>query len=224
MSTKRTGRVDSPSNGEPRRLEILATALALFNETGTQSVSTNHIAKALDISVGNLYWHFRDKTSIVRALYAQHHARFDDVWGPPQTKEEGFDVALQAMQKTFEIAWDYRFMYRELSPLVRADPSLRETYQSIREARRTQLRAFLRAFADLGILALPKDEAILDRLDDLGWMISTFWLPHVELREGTLNKRAVLEGVAVVLGLYRPYVTRSYQAAFDSMLATSPRA
>src|SRR4029079_14052764 len=56
------------SRGEQRRSDILRVALRLFNERGTAEVSTNHIAAELGISVGNLYWHFKDKKEIVIAL------------------------------------------------------------------------------------------------------------------------------------------------------------
>jgi AcrR family transcriptional regulator len=50
---------------------ILDAALALFNERGTSNVTTNHIAEALGMSPGNLYYHYRNKAEIVRGLFAR---------------------------------------------------------------------------------------------------------------------------------------------------------
>ena len=65
------------SRGKNRRGDILKAALSLFNERGSAAVSTNHIATELGISAGNLYWHFRYKEAIIRALWEEHRASFD---------------------------------------------------------------------------------------------------------------------------------------------------
>jgi AcrR family transcriptional regulator len=206
-----------PARGEKRRHDILRTAAALFNANSAAATSTNHIAAALEISVGNLYHHFRDKESIVRELFEEHHRKHDGVWTPPETRQEAASVAVTALRRAFGIAWQYRFLYRELVSLTRADPSLRKLYTEARAQRRDEIRAFQRAFIGLGTLRLPDDEATLAHLEDLSWMITTFWLPHVELRDGALTKRAALQGARAVLGLYVPFGT----PAFASQLAAA---
>ena len=59
------------------RDRILQKSLQLFNEQGERSISTNHIAAALEISPGNLYYHFRNKESIIAELLLDYqHKRF----------------------------------------------------------------------------------------------------------------------------------------------------
>ena len=48
--------------------KITNKALELFNEFGTNAVSTNHIAKALEMSPGNLYYHFKSKNELYREV------------------------------------------------------------------------------------------------------------------------------------------------------------
>ena len=48
--------------------KIIATAINLFNHHGTKSISTNHIAKEMGISPGNLYYHFSSKNDIIRSI------------------------------------------------------------------------------------------------------------------------------------------------------------
>ena len=50
---------------------ILLVALTLFNERGERNVTAADIALELDMSPGNLYYHFKGKESIVIALYSQ---------------------------------------------------------------------------------------------------------------------------------------------------------
>ena len=58
---------------------ILDTALTLFNEQGSYTVTTNHIAKAMGISPGNLYYHFKNKEHIIRELLARLVKGFDSI-------------------------------------------------------------------------------------------------------------------------------------------------
>jgi AcrR family transcriptional regulator len=103
---------------------ILATALRLFNDAGTAAVSTNHIADALGMSPGNLYYHFRNKEAIIRALFAQQFDHNDRLYTLPTDRPPTLADLQQLVRATFATSWEYRFIYRELIALLRRDEDL----------------------------------------------------------------------------------------------------
>lgn len=54
---------------------IIEVALVLLNERGESTVSSVDLANEMNISPGNLYYHFKGKEQVVEELYAQFHAR-----------------------------------------------------------------------------------------------------------------------------------------------------
>jgi len=66
------------------RERIIEMAIRLFNEQGTGAVSTNHIAGALEMSPGNLYYHFRNKEEIIRAILERMIGRCEALYVFPE--------------------------------------------------------------------------------------------------------------------------------------------
>lgn len=54
------------------RDRILLKSLELFNEQGERLITTNHLAAALGMSPGNLYYHFPNKDAIIFELFQQY--------------------------------------------------------------------------------------------------------------------------------------------------------
>ena len=104
----------------PRRTRerILETSLDLFNRFGEPNITTADIADEMNISPGNLYYHFRNKDQIVEQLFGRFEARISiepsaRLEGPGAIEDLWFYLHLM-----FEAIWDYRFLYRNLDDLA----------------------------------------------------------------------------------------------------------
>src|SRR5262249_50984933 len=116
------------------KTRILDAALALFNEQGTDNVTTNHIAEALWMSPGNLYYHFRNKAEIVRALFARIQGEWATNYAVPPATMPSIPMMEGMLAGNFDIQARYRFFFRDLTLLLNADPELAAAYRANREA------------------------------------------------------------------------------------------
>jgi AcrR family transcriptional regulator len=192
------------------RERIIEMAIHLFNEQSTGAVSTNHIAGALEMSPGNLYYHFRNKEEIIRAILERMITRWESLYAFP-LEEHAVRLAdvQQIVTENFLLLWDYRFFYRELSILIQRDPVLKERYQQIRRERLANLEALLQQFVNPEMVCSSQIPAPVTNLARLCWLISDYWLPFLEI-DGELALPEVIEqGVALYMQVLRPYISEA---------------
>lgn len=188
------------------RERILATALQLFNQGGTAAVSTNHIAEALGISPGNLYYHFRNKGAIIRALFEQQFAHTDQLYTLPNDRAPQLADLQQLVRETFAMSWHYRFIYRELIALLRRDEELQRRWVEVRARGFAGFRELVDQFVAGGVLRGPTDAASVTRVAELCWLISEFWLANVEVGGQSVDAAQIDHGVALMLQVLDPFI------------------
>jgi AcrR family transcriptional regulator len=190
---------------ETTQTSILDAALKLFNEDGSAAVSTNHIARAAGISPGNLYYHYRNKAEIIRALLERMIAAADDIWEAAPIANAGLEDLRGLLARSLGIVWDYRFFYRELAPLTQSDPILKRRYSAIRRQRLKQIADLIEAFNAAGVMRGPSG-AQLDAVVRLCWMVGEFALASAEL-DGITGKRAPIDqAVEMLFALFSPHI------------------
>ena len=93
------------------RQRILVAALLLFNDKGVTRTALNEIADEIDISPGNLHYHFRKKADVVDALVAEFEADSRRVLQPPD--DASIDDFWLFLHLLLEFAAAYRFLLRD---------------------------------------------------------------------------------------------------------------
>jgi AcrR family transcriptional regulator len=180
----------------------------LFNERGTAAVSTNHIAEAAGISPGNLYYHFRNKEEIIRAIFERMITSWEQVSALPQDHASPLTDLRRILEETFSVLWEYRFFYREFVALMRRDPELGRRYRDMRERGLANTQVLLKNVVEGGVLREPEDPTAVPKLATIFWLITEFWLPFAEMGEETVGPEQLQEGVELLMQVLRPYMTQ----------------
>jgi AcrR family transcriptional regulator len=195
---------------------IAQTAMRLFNESGTAAVSTNHIAEAMGISPGNLYYHYRNKEEIIRGVFERMNSSWEGLFALPQDRMPTLTDLRRILGETFSMLWEYRFFYREFVALMRRDPELGRHYRGVRERGLANTEFILASFVEGGVLRGLEGPNAVPRLVTTLWLITEFWLPFVEMGEETVGPERLQEGVDLMMQVLTPYMTKVTLAELDS--------
>lgn len=193
------------------RERIIATAIELFNSQGTRAVSTNHIAAACQISPGNLYYHFRNKEEIIRAIFAEMtRVGVEEYRAINDNRPSEAAAAVTAMLDTFIMVqrfnWRYRFFKRELTALLQNDPELAATFAEVHRGHRHMVRTAIQRSIAEGFMIEMSDNTLELFVEQL-WLIILFWLNYLEVGGEDVTDATLERGNAVLFTAIQPYLT-----------------
>lgn len=192
---------------------ILLTSLKMFNEQGERNVSTNHIAAALNISPGNLYYHFRNKNEIVYHLFLRYQEEVQGFMIVPEGRSVTYQDKVNYLEAILNSMWDYRFLHRDLQHLLQDDERLRNAYREFSSRTVADGRSIFKSMADAGVL-LATDEQI-DALILNVWVIVVSWSSFlqsisIQNNDGSMMRKALLKrAIYQIIALEEPYLCES---------------
>lgn len=199
------------------RARIVETALRLFNEFGEPNVTTSALADELNISPGNLYYHFGNKDEIVNEIFAAFEREISDTLVLPARRVPDVEDAWFFLHLYFEIAWKYRFVYRDLNDLLTRNRHV-ETHMNeivLRSVRTsTQLCR--------GMVAAGEMRAAPGELDALGTnmvIVSSYWLSfqHVRAPRRSPDAEVLARGAYHVMAMVAPFLTGDSRTLFERL-------
>ena len=187
----------------PRRTRerILEASLRLFNALGEPNVTTTAIAGELNISSGNLYYHFGSKDEIVDALFEQFQREVDPLLDSPLAGEPQIEDAWLFLHLLFEAIWRYRFVYRDLNDLLSRNRRLEMRFQRIVERKTLASLALCRSLAARG--AASAGDGAIESLATNMVVVITYWLSFEYIRHARRFASAELPSQAMARGAYQ---------------------
>lgn len=160
---------------------IVNVAVELFNEKGLVNVTMRDLAAELDMSLGNLTYHFKKKEELMEAIHdriiSERNSLMENVQMIPSIAN--IHNQLVPLLQLYE---RYRFFHQDILEVMRAYPKIAEMQ---REHINNQI-TYIKAIIDYSIgSGNMKQEVVLGQYQQLAesvWMLLTFWLTQREVR------------------------------------------
>ena len=198
--------------------KIIATAIDLFNIHGTKAISTNHIAKEMGISPGNLYYHFRSKNDIIRSILANFSNELESVFKIQLDTISDFSSNIASVFNCFfKIQKLYQFLFIEGIHLTKQDDILLDNYTRLRILIKKDYHKLLTNLVKIKIIK-KQSLNIIDDLLDAQWIIMWYWINHSILDRNTYDDFQIQKGIKLSFSIIKPYLTPIGKVEFDKTL------
>lgn len=136
------------------RDRILHVSLLLFNEEGEAQQTAVDISNALGISPGNLYYHFKGKDAIIRALFDSFEEEMRIILRGSRGRVTSIEDNWVYLYIILEEIYDFRFFYRNLGVLLDRYPDLANRFRSLVAEQRTTIHNVLDDLRDAEALLI----------------------------------------------------------------------
>ena len=192
------------------RDRILNTSLALFNEEGEAHTTTIDIANEMDISPGNLYYHFKGKDEIIAELFQQYELALSSTLTAP------IEQPLSADRTNVENNWyylyvvmeemyQYRFLYHNLDDILARYPDIRRGFKRLIQLKRAALFAICQTLLQQAVID-ARDQQLLGLVDNMTLTL-TFWFNYDQLlHDDRAPQVTIHQGVLQLLTMVAPYL------------------
>jgi AcrR family transcriptional regulator len=192
------------------REKILQTSLLLFNEEGEPNVTTVDIANEMEISPGNLYYHYRGKEIIVEALYDHFDREMTDILSARFEESIKVEDSWFYLYVVLEQMYHYRFLYFNLSDIIRRYEKIQRRFKRLLRLKNNTASSLCVYLEKEGILVFsgPEERNVL--VEQIV-MTLLYWFSYNELMDRLRSKPEILmhDGVFQVMSLLAPYLADS---------------
>lgn len=140
---------------------IILVSLQLFNEVGESNLTAVDIANELDISPGNLYYHFKGKEEIIAELFKHFSSQLEQFMN---LEPEGEDLLLENWLQLYvllELIYRYRFFFRNVSDLEKKYPGTTRKLVKLIAKLRVAVRGGVVGLGARGGLAISSEQEVL---------------------------------------------------------------
>lgn len=172
-----------------RKDKILEVALHLFNKRGVSEVGVREIAREIDISAGNLSYHFPKKEDIIVELLNRMSSKNNEIYSSYFAQSPSLKGHLELAAGVFENNFDHRGILVGNAEIKKITQSA-FNYKEVRGRRFDGLKRIFEGLKEAGELTLSPED--LTHLVGMTGLFFRFWLHEAFVDELVLVKEELL--------------------------------
>ncbi|MBR9910110.1 MAG: TetR/AcrR family transcriptional regulator [Gammaproteobacteria bacterium] len=141
--------------------KILVVSLELFNELGIANLAAIDVANEMDISPGNLYYHYKGKGEILATLLERYERTLQDGFRNPIRAANAGEESWLYFYALAELMYNYRFLFRSIADIKESFPDVERCINRILLSKFNVVSDILTAITTLDDSA-PSDDLPMD--------------------------------------------------------------
>lgn len=184
---------------------ILLISLELFNHHGEPNVSSVDIANELDISPGNLYYHFKGKELIIAALFDLYDKQMSKLLLAPDKDKLSIEDFFYYLLLILEVSHKFLFLYRNPTEISEKYPQVAKGFKRVLNTKQKAYATCLQSFAKQDLLV--GDSNHQQQMVELIGLICT-QVPNYQLLTGReINDgQYIYQSLSTILFTLAPYL------------------
>lgn len=198
--------------------KILVAALALFNSQGLAKVTLRSIAKEMNISQGNLNYHFKKRDDIIEALYDRLVSDMDESMAKIKHANADLNLIFDISNSIMNNSHKYRFFFIDFAQIMRDNMIIKKNFNALVKVRESQSVGLFGMMIENGVL---RPERLTNEYYNLYKRIqifSDFWMTSAEIERTQLEKKLIGEYLEIIMQSIYPYLTEKGIAQYNLLL------
>ena len=198
---------------------ILDTALRLFNELAYSKVTIRMIAQALDMSSGNLNYHYKKRDAILEALYFDMVRVFDERIEQLEQKEINFNTIKEDIKDSMERMIEFRFFWTDFYNLLQQNETIKRHFTDAYVNRKKGTKLLFSILIKKGLMKSASHPKEHDFLIEKMIGFSNTWLYTSSVyKTEKLTATFIDRQADILLSFLYPYLTETGKKQLEAFI------
>jgi len=190
--------------------------MELFNKNGYNNITTRHIAADLNISPGNLHYHFKHSEDIIKILFSELVLKMDDLLNNlHKIENKTLEDLYHFTFSTYEVFYSFRFLFMNFFDILKHIPAIEAQYESINISRKDEFQMIFKGFQKNNIFRSNIPDFILKSLTTQIFIIADNWIIHNSLAFKMNGDEAIKHYALIQMNLFYPLLTEEQQKLYE---------